>query len=118
MKPDLRGRFPVGLSTSDTEYNRPGVVGGNNKVTLEVSNIPKHNHVYTADDNSQGKFDSVETGFPKVYSGSSEAVTGTAGSSGNQGIAKAYLTSSVGGNKPIDNRPAYTVVTFIIKTLD
>ena len=118
MKPNLMGRFPVGLSTEDSDYNKPGVTGGNNKVALEINNIPQHNHVYTADDNSEGKFASVETGFPQVYQGASEAVTGTAGSSGNQGVAKAYLTSKVGGNKPIDNRPAYTVVTFIIKTLE
>ena len=116
MKPDLRGRFPVGLSTEESEYNRPGSVGGNNSLTLEINNIPQHNHVYTADDNSEGKFGSVETGFPQAYAGATEAVTGTAGSSGNQGVAKAYLTSKVGGNKPLDNRPAYTVVTFIIKT--
>lgn len=118
MKPNLMGRFPVGLSTEDSNYNKPGVTGGNNQVTLEINNIPQHNHVYTADDNSGGKFGSVETGFPQEYEGASEAVTGTAGSSGNQGVAKAYLTSKVGGNKPIDNRPAYTVVTFIIKTLE
>lgn len=118
MKPNLMGRFPVGLSTEDSNYNKPGVTGGNNQVTLEINNIPQHTHVYTADDNSEGKFASVETGFPQVYQGASEAVTGTAGSSGNQGVAKAYLTSKVGGNKPIDNRPAYTVVTFIIKTLE
>lgn len=118
MKPNLMGRFPVGLSTEDSNYNKPGITGGNNQVTLEINNIPQHNHVYTADDNSEGKFASVETSFPQVYQGASEAVTGTAGSSGNQGVAKAYLTSKVGGNKPIDNRPAYTVVTFIIKTLE
>lgn len=117
-KPNLMGRFPIGLSTVDGNYTRPGTVGGNNQVTLEINNIPQHNHVYTADDNSEGKFGSVETGFPQVYQGASEAVTGTAGSSGNQGVAKAYLTSKVGGSKPVDNRPAYTVVTFIIKTLE
>ncbi len=116
-KPNLMGRFPVGLSTSDSDFNVPGKVGGNNKVTLEINNIPQHSHVYTADDNSEGKFASVETGFPQAYQGSSETVTGTAGSSGNQGVAKAYNSSKVGGNKPIDNRPAYTVVCFIIKTL-
>ena len=118
LKPNLMGRFPVGLSTDDSEFNKPGITGGNNRLTLEINNIPQHNHVYTADDNSEGKFGSVETGFPQVYQGASEAVTGTAGSSGNQGVAKAYLTSKVGGNKPLDNRPAYTVVTFIIKTLE
>ena len=118
-KPNLMGRFPVGLSTAESDYSKPGTVGGNNRVTLEINNIPQHDHVYTADDNSQGKFASVETGFPRAYtSETSEVVTGTAGSSGNQGVARAYFTSKVGGNKPIDNRPAYTVVCFIIKTLD
>lgn len=117
LKPDLMGRFPIGLSQSDTEYTRPGSKGGNNQLTLELNNIPQHAHVYTADAESAGKFGSVETGFPNVYSGSTEKVNGTAGAAGDQGIAQAYLTSKVGGNKPIDNRPAYTVVCFIIKTL-
>lgn len=122
LKPNLMGRFPMGLSLQDTEYNQPGISGGNNSLTLEIDNIPKHNHVYTADANSDGKFASVETGFPKAYVGaagsSSETVTGTAGSSGNQGESRAYHTSTVGGSKPLDIRPAYTVVTFIIKTID
>lgn len=121
IKPNLMGRFPVGLGTGNSEYNKPGVSGGNNKVTLEIENIPKHTHIYTADANSEGKFASVETGFPKAYTGTStepETVTGTAGSSGNQGEARAYHTSTVGGSKPIDIRPEYTVVAFIIKTLE
>ena len=118
IKPDLRGRFPIGLSTQESEYNIPGKEGGNNSLTIEIDNIPQHNHIYTADDNSGGKFNSIEAGFPKEYAGSSEVVTGTSGSSGNQGIARAYLTSKVGGSRPIDNRPAYTIVTFIIKTLN
>ena len=118
LKPDLMGRFPIGLSQVDTAYTRPGAKGGNNQLTLELNNIPQHAHVYTADANSAGKFGSVETGFPNVYSGSTEKVSGTAGAAGDQGEAQAYLTSKVGGSKPVDNRPAYTVVCFIIKTLE
>ena len=115
------GKFPIGLSTVDSEYRTPAVNGGNNSLTLEVNNIPKHTHVYTGDDGAAGKFGSVEAGFPKPYVASDvnqEVVTGTAGSAGNQGVARAYLSSTVGGNKPIDNRPAFTVVAFIIKTLE
>lgn len=119
VKPNLMGRFPIGLSSSDTEYSIPQQTGGNNEYTLEIKNIPQHSHVYTADSGSENMFPSVETGFPQAYTNSSpEAVVGTAGTAGNQGVAKAYITSKVGGNKPIDNRPAYTVVAFIIKTLN
>jgi len=120
-KPNLMGKFPIGLSTIDSEYRTPAVTGGNNSLTLEVNNIPKHSHVYTGDDGAAGKFGSVEAGFPKPYVASDvnqEVVTGTAGSAGNQGVARAYMSSTVGGSKPIDNRPAYTVVAFIIKTLE
>jgi microcystin-dependent protein len=120
-KPNLMGKFPIGLSTNDSEYKTPAVTGGNNSLTLEINNIPKHTHVYTGDDGANGKFGSVEAGFPKPYVASDvnqEVVTGTAGSAGNQGVARAYLSSTVGGNKPIDNRPAFTVVAFIIKTLE
>lgn len=121
IKPNLMGKFPIGLSTIDSEYRTPAVTGGNNSLTLEVNNIPKHSHVYTGDDGAAGKFGSVESGFPKPYVASDvnqEVVTGTAGSAGNQGVARAYMSSTVGGSKPIDNRPAYTVVAFIIKTLE
>lgn len=118
VKPNLLGRFPIGLNPNEPEYSSVGTRGGNNTLVLDISNIPQHKHIFTGDDNCQGKFGSVETGFPKPYEGATEAITGTAGSSGNQGIARAYFTSNVGGSKPVDNRPAYTVVTFIIKTLN
>ena len=42
--PDLRGRFLVGHDQNASEYSTIGKTGGSKSVTLQVSNIPAHNH--------------------------------------------------------------------------
>ena len=44
---DWRGRIPVGLDTSQTEFNTVGKTGGSKTVTLLTSNMPPHNHNIT-----------------------------------------------------------------------
>lgn len=118
MKPNLMGKVPVGLSNSDKEYTTPLATGGNNKITLNTNQIPKHYHLYTSD-SGQGQgdgFHEIESGFPTPIS--DKIIAGSAGASGNQGLSQAYKTTSAGGNQAIDIRQEYCVVTFIIKTLE
>lgn len=42
--PDLRGRVPVGLNTTDNDFKTLGKTGGSKSVTLTLSQIPAHNH--------------------------------------------------------------------------
>ncbi|PLK43457.1 phage tail protein [Emticicia sp. TH156] len=50
MLPDLRGRLIVdtGPSRESPKYRQRGEKGGEEKVTLTLSNIPPHTHTYSA----------------------------------------------------------------------
>ena len=42
--PDLRGRFIVGYTATDTDYNLIGKVGGEKAHVLTINEMPSHNH--------------------------------------------------------------------------
>lgn len=42
--PNIKGRVPVGLDTSQTEFNSLGKTGGEKKHTLTINEMPSHNH--------------------------------------------------------------------------
>ena len=42
--PNFKGRVPVGLDTSQTEFNSLGKTGGEKKHTLTINEMPEHNH--------------------------------------------------------------------------
>ena len=109
--PDLRSRFVVGYSSSTPDYNSIGKTGGEDHVTLSVSQIPEHKHAYTDDINAAGKFPGVEPGFPQSIGGfdtmrSSAEATGT---------GTVYNTQTIGGGNSHENRPPYFVLAYIIK---
>lgn len=109
--PDLRNRVPRG-TISDL-----GKQGGNDQIRLDVDQLPKHRHVYMGSDNAadigypkaQVKYDGID--FPERcgYLGC------IAGSCYRDGDAYLYYTSNQGNGNPIDIKPAYTNVLFIIK---
>lgn len=43
--PNLKGRVPVGLDSSDTDFNTIGKIGGEKTHTLTIQEIPAHNHL-------------------------------------------------------------------------
>jgi len=42
--PDLSGRFVVGYKSDRPEYNEVGKIGGDDSITLQLNQIPSHNH--------------------------------------------------------------------------
>lgn len=48
------GRVPVGVDTSQTEFNSVEKTGGAKTVTLTTSNIPKHTHKFSGTTSSNG----------------------------------------------------------------
>jgi len=104
--PDLRGRIPVhqgnGFILAET--------GGAEEITLTVSQIPAHNHVFIGSDNSGG------TGSP---SGATFARNASANfytndtSVGFVNLATSTI-SSVGGSQPHTNFQPYLCINFII----
>jgi len=52
--PDLSGKFIVGYSSGNEDYNVIGNTGGANNVTLTTNQIPSHSHTMTGSTESAG----------------------------------------------------------------
>lgn len=86
-----QGKMPIGLNTSDTDFNSIGKTGGEKEVTLTVAQIPPHNH----------------QAFVSATAGPDETITrGT-----TKGVWRS-LISSAGGGQPHNNMPPYIVMAF------
>ena len=86
-----QGKMPIGLNTSDTDFNSIGKTGGEKEVTLTVDQIPPHSH--------QARVSSI--------AGSDETITrGT-----TKGVWRS-LISSAGGGQAHNNMPPYIVMAF------
>ncbi|MFT3738784.1 MAG: tail fiber protein [Breznakibacter sp.] len=139
--PDLRGRFVVGYvdnissSTSDEKYNTSyvndavsldydaiGKPGGKSFETLQIDNLPSHNH--TVIDN--GHTHSITGQIMQKDGTSTKAVVAldTNGDPGhgdktyNNKIVSAtsnITLESTGDNQPFENRPPYYVLAFIMR---
>lgn len=97
--PDLRGKVPVGLSSSDTEFNTLGKTGGEKTHKLVISEMPSHTHLTGISPNTA--FD-VEL----KDSGASAEVTWLQNKSN---------TSPTGGDGAHNNIQPYNTVNYIIK---
>lgn len=99
--PNLRGRFPVGLNSAETEFNALGKTGGSKTHQLTESELPSHTHP------AQGS-----------------ELLGNGGTGTTYGIQNGTFfsfrgnttTGSRGGNQPHNNLPPYMAINFIIKT--
>lgn len=86
-----QGKMPIGLNTSDTDFNSIGKTGGEKEVTLTVDQIPPHTHSYKQNISSQN----LATGNYGVHNWNSNSTTG-----------------STGGGQPHNNMPPYIVMAF------
>jgi microcystin-dependent protein len=99
--PDLRDRFIVGAGSSYAVSN----TGGQNSVSLSISEMPSHNHTFTDYTWSSQAFGNLG----KFGSGAPEDSDNSAGS----GIAN--QTSFVGSGLAHENRPPYYSLAYIMK---
>ncbi len=112
--PDLRDRFVIGAGNS---FNA-GDTGGNNSLTLTEANLPSHRHFVVSNDlGGQNRTNSnvsannqvrKGTGASNLFEGYNLASTGSDAASGR--------SSAVGSGTPIDNKPAYHALCYIMKT--
>lgn len=106
--PDLRGRLPIhqgnGFILAET--------GGVEEVTLTVSQIPSHTHVFLGTDSSGSGRSPSGTYFAK----NSSADFYTSDTSTAVNIAPNAM-GSVGGSQPHNNFQPYLCVNFIISPL-
>lgn len=112
--PDLRGRMPVGTGQNYTL----GQVSGSETTTLNVNNLPSHNHTVggtikmltsTTPANAQtpgGNYFATD-GTKKYNAENSGAGMKSANTSGLQ-------ISPAGGSQPIGNMPPYAALNYII----
>jgi microcystin-dependent protein len=73
--PNLKGRVPVGLDSSQTEFDTLGETGGEKTVTLTAAQMPVHNHTSLILGSGEGS-----TGIPVTASANTNTTTGNAGS--------------------------------------
>ncbi len=113
--PDLRDRFIVGAGGSYSV----GSTGGANTVSLSVSQLPPHSHTISSDGGHSHNF-YYTTGFVAddgtppyaVFGiGSGSVATTTSVSNHSHGGS----TGTTGSAAPIENRPPYYALAFIMK---
>jgi microcystin-dependent protein len=102
--PDLRGRVPVGLDTTQAEFDALGEVGGQKTHALTTGEMPAHDHPHTH---------SEVTAAATIINGGLEAPAAAAlpgvGITGSGG-------TSAGGGEAHNNLQPYLTINFIIKT--
>lgn len=98
--PDLRGRVPLGLKETDTDFNGMGLTGGEKTHQLTVNEMPSHNHnlnksMVAAMTTLDGVNDIQQIGGQRIYE---------------------YITiNNTGGDQPHNNLQPYQTVNYIIK---
>ncbi len=133
--PDLRGRFIVGYDAAVPAYNTPENTGGNTTLVLDKSNLPQHRHTVssgTVDGGaislSGGDHNHPSRGSDIVDTDNGDISVPTFGGGGaytvtDGGGAHGHSVSGTTGNgasdgllaAPIDIRPPYFVLAYIIK---
>jgi microcystin-dependent protein len=94
--PNLTGRVPVGLKSTETIFNTLGNIGGTGAHTLSIAEMPAHTHSYVNQPNSV----SVQT-----------PVTGTDVA---DNVNVSQTSGSTGGSLAHNNLQPYIVLNYII----
>lgn len=111
--PNLKGRVPVGLDSTQTEFDTRGETGGAKTHTLTTAQLPSHTH-------------SIPAHKHDINRATTQAASGTGGGYEVDGAgataytetenAPADTTGSTGGGDAHNNLQPYLVVNYIIKT--
>lgn len=96
--PNLKGKVPVGLDSSDTSFDTIGETGGEKTHTLTINEMPSHNHIL-----SNGDHNVISEG------------TGTTANVavGGASYAKSKIANT-GGGQAHNNLQPYIVMNYII----
>jgi microcystin-dependent protein len=86
------GRVPVGVDTSQTEFNTVEKTGGEKAHTLTIAEMPSHNHSYDlySGNNMANSGNNVAHGYPEHYNRTYS--TGSNGSGQAHNNLQPYIT--------------------------
>lgn len=98
--PDLRGRFIVGQSTNDGDYNTIGGTGGEKTHKLTIAEMPSHSHGIDGEETDK-------TGYGASYSQATRIA--------DCNEVAPYNTEATGGGEAHENRPPYYVLAYIMR---
>jgi len=101
--PNLKGRIPIGVDSSQTEFDELGETGGTKTHTLTEGEIPGHAHGFS--DLRGSGTGAQSTGYSGIGTGTDNSSTPTA-----------VQTDSVGGGQAHQNLQPYITLNYIIKT--
>lgn len=112
--PDFRGRVPAGRDSTKTAFNTLGKVGGTERETLTIEEMPSHNHPLTSDGLGHS-FSWGRTFAGNVYSTGVAAAGNTPGNNLATSQNNWHVTANRGGGGSHNNLQPYATVNFIIK---
>lgn len=115
---DWRGRMPVGLDTSQVEFDALGKIGGSKDVTLTEAQMPTHRHTGTTTENGNHRHSGHVTQASGNWKGgganSAPNSTSSPGNVSYSGWHSHSLNMSYeGGGQAHSNLSPYRVVLFI-----
>ena len=119
--PDLRGRFIVGYSDTDNDYD-VNDTGGSKDNTLSVSQLPSHNHSFSGSASHNHTHTKAThpsgSGPEQNQSGGPEDRTnfGDTGTTSTATVTISGTTGNQGSGSAIENRPPYYALCYIMKT--
>ena len=130
LVPNLKGKIPVGLDASQTQFDVRGETGGekthiistaelpahNHGVgTLATSNTGSHTHPYTAPNNSPTSDKADDDGCSSCIPITPRTVAGTTSSSGDHTHSISGSTANSGSGTAMNVLQPYIVLYYIIK---
>ena len=110
--PDLRGRIPVGLDSTDGDFDTLGEEGGEKNHTLSTDEMPSHNHTQSSHAHTI-KFGGTTPGTSLAIGVGRGSYVGDAYDYGVVPIAPAI--QSTGGGSAHNNVQPYVVTNWIVK---
>ena len=118
--PNLKGKTPVGLDSSDTDFNAIGKSGGEKTHKLTIAEMPTHTHTQNAHTHDYNKITSNGDSFGVYggggYGGWGIGIAGTNNNYGRFGIVAATATNqNTGGGGAHNNLQPYVTTNYIIK---
>lgn len=113
--PDLSGKFIVGWAPGNNDYKTIGNTGGQERVTLNVSELPEHSHTFDDAYHIEHTQELVSASGKVLRIGSDLSGSGDTDRDNSYAPIWTHDTEKSGRGESHENRPPYYVLAYIIK---